>query len=206
MAHNGIKKYVSTEITKIMAIVKERTERYDISVRPETELCIELFWQKENLFKRLIKQINYVGLLCGFENKYGEWCWLVANDEPHANRYGMFRRYESKELRMHAFIMNPSTIFDLKQICFAAYYHRFKEDDSWERTKAELQINSSDNESIIIPLGSNYEERSCCFAASLEIGENNIITVNPKMEFAEDMFDLVKKYNWKELECEGRSL
>ena len=43
--------------------VKERTERYNISVYPETELSIELLWQKENLFKRLLKQINYVGLL-----------------------------------------------------------------------------------------------------------------------------------------------
>ena len=203
MAHNGIEKHVLTEISKIMAIkVKERTERYNISVYPETELSIELLWQKENLFKRLLKQINYVGLLCGFENKDGEWCWLIANDEIHmGNEYGIFREYENKNARLHSFTMNPSTIVNLKQICFAAYYNRFEYDDSWERTKAELHIKTSNNESIVIPFGDNYEERSCCFVCSFEIGENNIITVNPKMEFAENMFDLVTKYGWKELEC-----
>lgn len=188
-------------------IVKDRTERHKINVHPEKELWIELLWQKEGFVRRLLNQINRVSLLCGFEDKNGNWCWLIANDEIHTgNEYGIFREYENKEFRLHTFTMNPSTIVNLKQICFAAYYHRFKEDDSWDRTKAELQINTSENENIIIPLGFSYEERDCCFVCSLELDENNSITVNPKMEFSEDMFDLVKKYGWKELECEGRSL
>ena len=182
-------------------VIKGRTERYSINVQSEQELCVELLWQKENLFRRLLKQINYVGLLCGFENKNGEWCWLIANEEIHTgNEYGIFREYENKKARLHSFIMNPSTIVNLKQICFAAYYNRFKYDDSWKRTKAELQINTSNNESIVIPFGYNYEERNCCFVCSFEIGENNTITINPKMEFAENMFDLVSKYGWKGLE------
>ena len=95
-------------------IVKERTERYNISVYPETELSIELLWQKENLFKRLLKQINYVGLLCGFENKENGVTNLSKNFE-HINR---IREALDDLVMMNDFEYFLTVTFDPKKVDF----------------------------------------------------------------------------------------
>lgn len=200
-----------------MAIVLEKSgDKHRINLTKATstpgEIKINLDWSKGGFFKRMFGGDMDLDLGCFYELRDGTKMLIDGLQFSHGRggskdnqtRQGCYTKApyiwhkgddrggssESGE----TILVNPTHISEIKRII--VYTFIYEGAAKWADTNAVVKVSVPGCEDVIVQMGQQSSLKKFCAIASIEIGNDNSMTVQKLITFHDGHADCDRRYGW----------
>ena len=188
------------------------THRIDLRKAPQGEIKINLDWSKGGFMAKLTGKDIDLDLGCFYELRNGNKMLIDGLQFSHGRggarnqvtRQGCYTQapyiwHQGDDLGKSAesgetILVNPKGISEIRRI--TVYTFIYDGVAKWSQTNAVVRISVPGNEDVIVRMGEQDTKKRFCAIASIEIGDDNSMTVKKLVTFHDSHSDCDKAYGW----------